>query len=41
MKEVARGVDTYWMNEPLRFATTHKHTLSIEGETLLSGMVPD
>ena len=29
MKEVARGVDTYWMNEPLRFATTHKHTLSI------------
>ena len=31
MKEVARGVDTYWMNEPLRFATTHKHTLSIEG----------
>ena len=31
MKEVARGVDTYWMNEPLRFAVTHRHTLSIEG----------
>jgi len=31
MKEVSRGVDTYWMNEPLRFATTHKHTLFVEG----------
>lgn len=31
MKEVARGVDTYWMNEPLRFAVSHRHTLSIEG----------
>ena len=31
MKEVARGVDTYWMNEPLRFAVTHRHTLAIEG----------
>lgn len=31
MKEVARGVNTYWMNEPLRFAVTHKHTFSIEG----------
>lgn len=31
LKEVQRGVNTYWMNEPLRFATTHKHTLSLEG----------
>jgi TonB-linked SusC/RagA family outer membrane protein len=31
LKEVQRGVDTYWMNEPLRFATTHKHTLFLEG----------
>ena len=31
MKEVARGVDTYWLSEPLRFAVTHRHTLSIEG----------
>jgi TonB-linked SusC/RagA family outer membrane protein len=31
MKEIKRGVNTYWMNEPLRFATTHKHTLFIEG----------
>ncbi|MCM1032046.1 MAG: SusC/RagA family TonB-linked outer membrane protein, partial [Oscillibacter sp.] len=31
MKEVARGVDTYWMNEPLRFGVAHRHTLAIEG----------
>ncbi|MDR2130611.1 MAG: SusC/RagA family TonB-linked outer membrane protein [Odoribacteraceae bacterium] len=31
LKEVKRGVETYWMNEPLRFATTHKHTLFLEG----------
>ena len=31
LAEVKRGVDTYWMNEPLRFAVTHRHTLSIEG----------
>ena len=31
MKEVARGVNTYWLSEPLRFAVTHRHTLSIEG----------
>ncbi len=31
LKEVRRGVDTYWMNEPLRFATTHKHNLFLEG----------
>ncbi|MDR0544232.1 MAG: SusC/RagA family TonB-linked outer membrane protein [Odoribacteraceae bacterium] len=31
LKEVKRGVETYWMNEPLRFAVTHKHTLFLEG----------
>lgn len=31
LAEVKRGVDTYWMSEPLRFATTHSHNLFIEG----------
>ena len=31
LQEVRRGVDTYWMNESLRFATTHKHNLFLEG----------
>lgn len=39
MKEVARGVDTYWMNEPLRFAITHRHTLAIEGGMMFFAMV--
>lgn len=29
--EIARGVDTYWMNEPLRTAITHKHNLYADG----------
>lgn len=29
--EVARGVDTYWMSEPLRTAFTHKHNFYAEG----------
>lgn len=29
--EVARGVDTYWMDLPLRTSFTHKHTLFAEG----------
>ncbi|MBQ8500820.1 MAG: SusC/RagA family TonB-linked outer membrane protein [Bacteroides sp.] len=29
--EIARGVDTDWLNEPLRFAITHRHNLYIEG----------
>ena len=29
--EVKRGVDTYWMSEPLRFATSHSHNLFAEG----------
>ena len=31
LKEVQRGVDTYWPNEPLRFATVQRHTLFAEG----------
>ena len=30
-KEVERGVDTYWPNEPLRFAPVLRHTLMAEG----------
>jgi len=29
--EVARGVDTDWLHEPLRFAITHRHNLYVEG----------
>jgi TonB-linked SusC/RagA family outer membrane protein len=31
LAEIRRGVDSYWMSEPLRFATTHGHTLYVEG----------
>ncbi|THU38517.1 SusC/RagA family TonB-linked outer membrane protein [Niastella caeni] len=31
LAEVRRGVNTYWMNEPLRFAITQRHTLFAEG----------
>ncbi len=31
MKEVARGVNTYWANEPLRTALYHRHNLFAEG----------
>lgn len=31
LAEVARGVDTYWMSEPLRFAVSHSHNLFAEG----------
>lgn len=31
LAEIRRGVDTYWMSEPLRFATSHSHDLFIEG----------
>ncbi|MES2827066.1 MAG: SusC/RagA family TonB-linked outer membrane protein [Bacteroidota bacterium] len=31
LKEVNRGVDTYWPSEPLRTAFTQKHTLFAEG----------
>lgn len=29
--EVTRGVDTYWLSEPLRTAITHKHNIYAEG----------
>ncbi|MDQ8006069.1 MAG: SusC/RagA family TonB-linked outer membrane protein [Pedobacter sp.] len=31
LKEVNRGVNTYWANEPLRTALTQRHTLFAEG----------
>ena len=31
MKEVARGVDTYWLSEPLRTGVTQKHNVYAEG----------
>ncbi|MGL5683780.1 MAG: SusC/RagA family TonB-linked outer membrane protein [Marinifilaceae bacterium] len=31
LAEVLRGVDTYWLNEPLRKAFIHAHHLSVEG----------
>ena len=31
MKEVARGVDTYWLSEPLRTGFTQKHNVYAEG----------
>jgi len=31
LKEVRRGVDTYWANEPLRTSLTQRHTLFAEG----------
>lgn len=31
LKEVARGVDTYWLSEPLRTGFTQKHNIYAEG----------
>lgn len=31
LQEILRGVDTYWLSEPLRVPVTHSHTLSLEG----------
>ncbi len=31
LAEVKRGVDTYWMSEPLRFSTSHSHNIFAEG----------
>lgn len=31
LAEVRRGVDTYWLSEPLRFAVSHRHNLFLEG----------
>lgn len=30
-KEIARGVDTYWLSEPLQTGFTHKHNIYAEG----------
>lgn len=30
-KEVARGVDSYWMSQPLRMGVGHKHSLYLDG----------
>lgn len=31
LAEIARGVDTYWLNEPLRTTLSHRHNVYIEG----------
>lgn len=31
LREVLRGVDTYWLDKPLRTAAQHRHSLSFEG----------
>ncbi len=31
LREVLRGVDTYWLDKPLRTAVQHRHSLSFEG----------
>lgn len=31
LKNIARGVDTYWLSEPLRTGFTHKHNVYAEG----------
>lgn len=31
LEQVKRGVDTYWLSEPLRIAFNHRHNLYIEG----------
>lgn len=30
-EEVLRGVNTYWLSQPLRTSITHRHTLNMEG----------
>jgi TonB-linked SusC/RagA family outer membrane protein len=31
LAEVQRGVNTYWLNEPLQFAVSHRHNVFVEG----------
>ncbi len=31
LREMKRGVDTYWMDKPLRTAVQHRHSLTFEG----------
>ncbi len=39
-REVAGGVDTYWLSQPLHVGTGHKHSLSLDGgdERILYGI---
>ncbi len=30
-REIERGVNTYWLAEPLRTAVTHRHTVTVDG----------
>lgn len=30
-REILKGVNTYWLSQPLQTAVTHRHTLSMEG----------
>ncbi len=40
LADIKRGVDTYWLNEPLRTAFSQKHSLYLEGgdKTMLYGI---
>lgn len=31
LREVKRGVDTYWLSKPLRTSVQHRHALTLEG----------
>ncbi|WP_059026346.1 SusC/RagA family TonB-linked outer membrane protein [Gabonibacter massiliensis] len=33
LKQLAKGVDTYWLSKPVRAVFNHKHSLVVEGET--------
>lgn len=33
LEDIARGVDTYWIGQPLRNAFSHKHSIYIQGGT--------
>lgn len=38
MARVVAGQNSYWMNEPLRTAYTHEHSISMEGGILFSSL---
>lgn len=31
LRDVKRGVDSYWLSEPLRLGLTHRHNIYMEG----------
>lgn len=33
LKQLAKGVDTYWLSKPVRTVFNHKHSLVVEGKT--------